>query len=319
MRPLRLILALCFHTALFACDKASLTSLDTPMHDDLAPGGVYVVYNHGCIAGCDRVRKGDLIQTLDGTPVTTPGELEGLTDGQPHALEFLRGGTHQTVTIQAKPKSNMPPLRNVPPFWLVSAKALDQAPVWARRRMFAHASPSLMLVDIEGGIIDGRQLYGTKRFMVYWDWGDRVEEAAAVDFMQVLQKAQSDLAARGIATMFVHASFPTSRKAPMNDSDLRAWQRRWTVREGDQPLAPIPFYRFPNATEFNPARELGMENAFTAFENLGQSPAIVLLDERGIVRWHSEGIEDPAAIGSAVADPEQATIIAAIEFALSQL
>src|SRR5690606_49296 len=163
------------------------------------------------------------------------------------------------------------------------------------------------------------QLYGTKRFMVYWDWGDRVEEAAAVDFMQVLQKAQSDLAARGIAIMFVHASFPTSRKAPMNDSDLRAWQRRWTVREGDQPLAPIPFYRFPNATEFNQARELGMENAFTAFENLGQSPAIVLLDERGIVRWHSEGIEDPAAIGSAVADPEQATIIAAIEFALSQL
>jgi hypothetical protein len=53
------------------------------------------------------------------------------------------------------------------------------------------------------------------------------------------------------------------------------------------------------------------------FENLGRSPSIVLLDERGIVRWHSEGIQEP--IGSEIKKPEQYTIITAVQFALEDL
>jgi hypothetical protein len=116
--------------------------------------------------------------------------------------------------------------------------------------------------------------------------------------------------------MFVHLQFPGGRKAPMNDTDLRAWQDKWSSRRGDTPLPPLPQFRFPNATEFNANRVRGLENTFTVRESLGESPAIVILDESGLVRWHSEGIEDPDAIDTDVRDPEQATIIAAIEFAL---
>jgi len=318
---LRDTLALAALCLLLGCDKQGVgtSTLNVPSQADLAPGGVYVAYNNGCEQGCSEIAKGDLIQTLDGNPVATREALAGLTDGKPHRLTVVSGSASKTVELVATPKSNMPPIAAVPPFWLASAEQLNATPEWARRRMFGHASPSVMLVSVDGGIVDGRQLYGKKHLMVYWDWGDRVEEAAAVDFMQVLQKAQADLAARGVSIMFVHVRFPSGRKAPMKDSDLRAWQKQWSVTEGGHTYPPLPFYRAPNETEFNRAREVGMENAFTVAENLGQSPTIVLLDEGGIVRWHSEGAQDPKAIGSSVTDPEQATIIAALTFAMEKL
>ena len=288
---------------------------------DLQPGGVYVAYNLGCEAGCDQIQKGDLIQKFDGNTVQAAADLAAITDGKPHTLEVVKKDTKETKSVQitASPKNNMPPLKDTPPFWLIGADKLKATPVWARRRMFGHASPSVMLVNSDGGILDGRQLHGQKRFIVYWDWGDREEEAAAVDFMQVLQKAQGDLKGKNIDVMFVHMRFPGGRKAPMNDSDLRAWQKKFGVKEGGKSLDHVPLYRFPNETEFNAARELGMENAFTVVENLGQSPAIVLLDETGIVRFHSAGVQDPVSIGSDVTDPEQATIIGAVKYALAEL
>jgi hypothetical protein len=45
----------------------------------------------------------------------------------------------------------------------------------------------------------------------------------------------------------------------------------------------------------------------------------VLMDENGIVRWHSEGIQDPQVAEPEVKDPEQSTIIAAVKFALAEL
>jgi len=297
------------------CDPSSSTK--APAMGDLSAGGVYIAYNLGCEEGCSSLQKGDLVLEVDGKPATTAADLDGLVDGQPHAVVFLHGGERGTVQLRATPKQNMPPLTDTPPLWAVGAEELDRAPAWARRRMFGHASPSVMLVSSDGGLVDGRQLFGKKRLIVYWDWGDREEEAAAVDFMQVLQKASTDLSAREIEVMFVHVRFPNGRKAPMNDSDLRAWQAKWSLEaEGG---VPLPFYRYPNETEFNAARELGMENAFTVIENLGQSPTIVLLNERGIVRWHSEGVMDPAEIGSKVPDREQATIIEAITFSLEKL
>jgi len=303
------------------CEPSVGGSSNVPGIDDLKAGGVYVVYPHRCEQGCDQIEKGDFIQKIDGKAVSTGADVDkaNLTDGQPHQLELIgKDGAAKTVELVAEPKTDMPPLENVPPMWTSGAERLNQAPEWARRRMFGHASPSVMLVSIDGGILDGRQLFGKRRLIVYWDRGDREEQASAVSFMQVLQKAQPDLLAKEIEVMYVQVRFPTGRQVEMNDSDLREFQKKWSVDTGGQRLPPLPMYRFPNKTEFNRAREIGMENAFTVFENLGESPAIILIDERGTVRWHSEGLQQPGA-GAEVSDPAQYTIIEAVKFALEKL
>ncbi len=307
--------------ALGGCESKGGSGPTIPGIKDLEGGGLYVAYNHGCTKGCDQIEKGDLIQSIDGKPVSTEADFDkaNLIDGQPHQLEVKgKDGSTKTVELVASPKTDMPPLENVPPFWVASAAKLNQAPEWARRRMFGHASPSAMLVNVDGGILDGRQLFGKKRLIVYWDRGDRLEQASAVAFLQVLQKAQADLKDQGVEIMFIQVQFPTGRQVAMNDRDLREFQKQWTVDSGGQKLAPLPLYRFPNKTEFNQAREIGMENAFTVFENLGQSPAIMLLDDHGIVRWHSEGLQQPGS-DAEVTDPAQYTIIEAVEFALKKL
>ncbi len=317
-----LVGALIGSLGLFSCDKSGGGGgkLRGPNAGELKQGGIYIVYNLGCEKGCDQLAKGDLIKKVDGQPVETNEAFAAIdiTDGKPHKLDVLGNGgsAPKQVEIVATPKDNMPPLEKVPPLWTVAADKLNAAPTWARRRMMGHASPMTQIVSINGGILDGRQLKGKKRLMVYWDWGDRVEEANAVAFMQVLQKAQADLTAKGVEIMFTHVPFPTARKQPMNDSDLRAWADKFSVKGADgQKMPMIPFYRRPNKTEYNDARELGLENAYTVAENLGQSPAILLLDERGVVRWHSEGLE----AGDGKLPPEQYTIIEAVKFSLEKL
>lgn len=320
MKRILVSLGLLGTLALTGCDPQDKgKGFNIPSKKDLKPGGVYVIYPHECTKGCNEIKKGDLIQSIDGTPIKTGADFDkaNVIDGQPHKLEILSADqTTKTVEIVASPKTDMPPIENAPPMWTSGAERLNQAPDWARRRMFAHASPSVMLVSVDGGILDGRQLQGKKRLMIYWDQGDREEQAAAVSFLQVLQKAQADLNAKDIDVMFIQVKFPTGRQVALNDSDLRKFQDKWSVEEGGQKMPPLPMYRFPNKTEFNPARELGMENAFTVFENLGQSPTIVLLDERGTVRWHSEGLQTPVG---ADLDPAQYTIIEAVKFSLDKL
>ncbi|MEM7159903.1 MAG: hypothetical protein AAF799_44090 [Myxococcota bacterium] len=306
--------------ALGACEPNGNSGFNIPTVKELEPGGVYVSYVHGCDKGCDQVEKGDLIKKIDGKDVATGEDFDkvDIMDGKPHSLDIVsKDGASKKVELVAQPKTDMPPLENVPPMWTSGAARLNQTPEWARRRMFGHASPSVMLVSVDGGILDGRQLYGKKRLVVYWDRGDREEQAAAVSFLQVLQKAQADLAAKGVEVMYVQVRFPTGRQVEMNDSDLRAFQEKWSVKSGGKSMPKLPMYRFPNKTEFNPARELGMENAYTVFENLGEAPAILLLDERGIVRWHSEGLQQPGSGG--VSDPAQYTIIEAVKFSLEKL
>jgi hypothetical protein len=302
------------------CDGPAKSGFNIPEAKHLKAGGVYVAYNHGCEKGCSDIQKGDLIQKIDGKTVKTGEDFDAanLADGKPHKLELLANESlaPKTVEVVAQPKTDMPPLENVPPFWVSGAERLNLAPEWARRRMFGHASPSVMLVNTNGGILDGRQLYGKKRLMVYWDRGDRTEQANAVAFLQVLQKAQADLNAKGVEVMFVQVQFPTGRQVPMNDSDLREFQTKWSVDPAK--FKPLEMYRFPNKTEFNEARELGMENAYTVFENLGKSPTVVLLDERGIVRWHSEGVQEPTP-GGEISDPAQFTVIEAVNFSLNKL
>ena len=291
----------------------------------LKPGGVYIAYMVGCDSGCDQLAKGDLILEVDGAAATSSKDLRTsrIADGAPHKLKVHKAsGQVQEVTITAKPQE-LPPLKDVPPFWTVGAADLDKAPQWARRSLFAHASPMTMLVSAEGGITDGRQMLGKKRLILFWDYATREEQAMAVNMMQILQLAQADLTAAGVEIMFTQIRFPgndngdgTPRQAPMNDTALRQFQVTYGVK--GKPL--LPMYRFPNATEYNAARELGLEGASTYIQYLRASPAIVLLDEGGIVRWHSEGIQ-PAPAGDATyaGKDDQYTIVQAIDFAKANL
>jgi len=320
--PVSLAIAAILGGAL-ACRHGPILGFDIPSHDELALGGVYVAYNLGCEKGCNLVEKGDLIVAIDDQPVQSGQDFDRarVARGTLVRMTLRKRHTHalETVEIMAKPNQNVPPIRDAPPFWTVGAAELDRAPAWARRRLFGHAMPMIQLTNVNGGIVDGRQLYGTKNLMVFWDWSTREDQGEAIELMRVLQKAQADLTAKGVDVLFVHHVFPASRMRPMNDTDLRAFQARWSETQPDGlPYDPVPTYRFPNKTEFNVARERGLENAYTVIENLTESPAIVVSDERGIIRWFSQNITIPPE-DAMIQDPEQYTLISAVTFALEAL
>jgi hypothetical protein len=300
-----------------ACDSKTETNAPGAevSSEQLKAGGVYIAYMNGCEKGCDQLAKGDLILEVDGKPVTSAKDMRTsrLATGAPIKLKVLKsgGGEPKEIEIVAQPKE-LPPLKDVPPFWSVGAADLDKAPQWARRNLFGHASPMTMLVSAEGGITDGRQLHGKKRLILFWDWATRDEQAQAANMMQLLQLAQDDLKAAGVEVMFTQIKFPTNadRQLPMNDTALRDFQTKYGVAG----KATLPMYRFPNATEYNASRELGLEGSTTYIQYLRQPPAIILLDEGGIVRWHSEGIQTATDPDYRDKD-DQFTIMQAISFA----
>lgn len=335
------LLSACFasllaFTALSACDSKTGGGSSSPTvsvtSPELAAGGVYISYVVGCEKGCDQLEKGDLILAVDGQPVTSAKDMRvsRIATGAPLKLKVhKKNGQDVEVEIVAKPNDSLPPIKEAPPFWTVGAAELDKAPEWARRTLFGHASPMVMLVSADGGITDGRQLVGKKRLILFWDWATREEQVIATNMMKVLQLAQADLKAAGVEIMFTQIFFPGNvtgdttedgrpvpRQAPMNDTALRDWQKKY-----GQPNAPaLPMYRFPNATEYNAARELGLEGATTYFQYLRESPAIILLDEGGVVRWHSEGVRKaPPEKTELAGKDDQYTIIEAIEFAMKQM
>ncbi len=313
--------------------KASLLSLpllfatacDDPFtikDSQLKPGGVYVTYVHdtGC-TGCDALDRGDLIQKVDGKDVATTDDMGKLTDGQPHTLEFwdASAGAGATATITAEPNNTMPPLTDLPPFWSVASEDLKKAPSWARRRLFGHAVPQILLVNSDGGFVNGRDLYGSKHLMVMFDWAAASDRQNGALSMQVLQKAQADLKAKGIDIVFAQIKHPQARDiAPMNDTDLRKFfsDNQVGPAEGG-PLPPPPLYRMPNSTEDNPTRVLGLEGAFTFYEAIGEAPNIFLINEDGIIVWHSAGTT-PDPEGKISVDMVY-TINEAVMFALANL
>ena len=102
----------------------------------------------------------------------------------------------------------------------------------------------------------------------------------------------------------------------MNDTNLRLFQQNNSVPGGSF----LPMYRLPNAIEHKRVLMRGLEGSTTYFQYLRQSPAIVLLDERGIIRWHSDGVQEPPADDAVFADKaDQYTIVHAIEFAKQAL
>ena len=273
------------------------TGCDDPFtikDSQLKEGGVYVTYvqDQGC-TGCEALSRGDLIQKLDGHAVASATDLKSLTDGQPHSVEFwdASAGAAATTSITAEPNNSMPPIKDAPPFWSVSSDELKKTPSWARRRLFGHAVPQILLVNSDGGFVNGRDLYGKKHLVVMFDWAASSDRQNGALTMQVLQKAQADLKAKGIDIVFAQVKHPQQRDiAPMNDTDLRQFfsDNQVGPAEGG-PLPPPPLYRMPNKTEDNPTRVLGLEGAFTFYEAIGEAPNIFLINEDGIIVWHSAG------------------------------
>ncbi len=267
---------------------------DPPPGEQLNTDGVLVAYVNGC-DGCKEIERGDVILAVDGTPVRNGADLDATNyaDGRTHALSVVRfedGGTRE-VAITATPPA-MPPIEQVPPFWSTATERLAQTPMWARRRLFGHAIPSVMLYSSSGGLVTGRDLYGRKRFIALFDWQTREEQAVAQTFLQVMQKAKADLESVGYDLMLVQLKFPGRDRPPMNDTDLRDFVSQAQVAPKDGGPLPLPrTYRYPNAMEYSSANDLGLEGATTLVESLGASPAILIVDERGIVLWNSEGAE----------------------------
>lgn len=282
---------------------------------DLLLPGAFVAENLGCVRGCEDIGFGEVVTSIDGTAVRGPADVDAqdLADGRPHRLELRTFDcrTGHTVELVARPADG-------PPFVLGLPAALDTAPRWARRRLFGHPSPIVQLVGLDGERIDGHSVVGRARLFVYWDHADHAEEAAAISFMQVLQKAQSDLLARDVDIAFAQVRFPQGRRAPMTNDDLLRWTERWSIEVDGVDLEMLPRFRTPDSSQHDPRHDLGLSRTTRLLENLGESPAIVILDERGIVRWHSEGLQPPDA-DAPVQDPAQYTIIEAVKFALVRL
>ena len=303
-----------------ACDDPFTVS-----SKELKPGGLYVTYvQPSDCTGCDALDRGDLIQTVDGEAVKTTAEFlaKNVTDGQPHKIGFFDKSADnelKEVEITAKPNNTMAPIKDAPPFWTVGAENLDKAPSWARRRLFAHASPQILLVNSDGGFVNGRDLHGKKTLMVFFDWAASSDRQNGALTMQVLQKAQADLKAKGVEIIFAQIKHPNEReRPPMNDTDLRKFFTDNQVGETEGgPLPPPPLYRMPNSTEDNPTQVLGLEGAFTYQEAIGEAPNIFILDDHGVIRWHSAGAT-PDPEGKIPVDMVY-TINKAVLFALNDL
>jgi len=293
----------------------AVLALHVPQERRWPRGFAYVVGVAGCERGCERIERGDFVQSVDGVPMTSLRDLDpaAIADGRPHVLGLFTRRTLERIDVEivARPRAD-----GRPPLSVASANALDRAPEWARRRLFARMSPVLQLVGLDGTIVDGRTLVGRKRFVVYWSCADANEQAAAIAFLQVLQKAQADLAAANVDILFAHVVFPGRR--PMTDTELRVWRDAHGLVQDGRAYPLVPFYRRPERHEHDAAREVGLEVQLEALAHVRDSPAIVLLDARGVVRWHSEGVQDPPS-DAVVQRADQYTVIEAIRFALEQL
>jgi len=313
---------LCIPLTLLSADCGGGSVGFTVKDKELEPGGAFITYvQPSHCDGCSALKRGDLIQSIDGKPVARTDDLGNLTDGKPHELSYWKASSGElaTVTITAEPNDTLAPIKDAPPFWTVGAKDLMKAPSWARRRLFAHASPQILLVNSDGGFVNGRDLYGQKRLIVMFDWAASTDRQNGALTMQMLQKAQADLKAKGIDILFAQIKHPQQRDiAPMNDTDLRQFftDNQVSPKEGG-PLPPPPLYRMPNSTEDNPTRVLGLQGAFTYLEAIGQAPNIFLLDEHGVIRWHSAGkVPDPTG---KIANDMVYTMNEAMMFALEHL
>ncbi len=204
MRRLRVALAM---SLLGACGPGPNPAVPPPSSAQLSGGGVWVAYNLGCSAGCDKIERGDRILAVDGKPVSSGAELDAadLTRGAPVAVKVAKyGGGSIDVQLTATPHTNLPPIKAVPPLLTVGAAALDRAPEWARLRLFGHAIPALRLYRGEEprGYINGRELYGRGAVIMLWEFPWLIGHQNAMwaelpGFYAQIQARADELAAAG--------------------------------------------------------------------------------------------------------------------------
>lgn len=303
-------LALCC-LLLGACGPELNPARPPPAHDELSSGGVWVAYNLGCEAGCDQIKRGDRILAIDGRPVSSGAELDaiGLARGAPVELHVVPHGKAElrVVPIVAEPRDDLPPIVGAPPLFTVGAAALDRAPEWARRRLFGHAIPALRFyrADEPRGYINGRELHGRASVLLVWEYPPMIEArkrswdlvpsvyAHLQEFADVLEAADVD------------AYFVTDFRA---EEKFRDHARR-SARAGASGFLPI----FQLASSTSDPNTLGIEGGAAdireSLRDFLQEPILVVIDRRGIVRFHSVGFP----LGP------RDTLAAAIAFALTSL
>lgn len=321
-----------------ACGPSPNPAVPPPSSTELAGGGVWVAYNLGCTAGCDQIRRGDRILAVDGQPVASGAEYDaaGVARGSAVTLQVARhgGGAPVDVQVVAEPVE-LRPLTDVPPLLTVGAASLDRAPEWARLRLFGHAIPALRLYRGEEprGFINGRELYRRGAVILIWElpWllaHKRALWAELPGFYAQLQRSDPALQAIGVDTLFVFPSVAESRSwrpeadpTIITDAPSGGDQLQYAINEetrahirsevppGTSDLIPL----FLLSSGENDPNNLGLEHPASdirewLFDRI-YAPVILVIDHRGIVRWHSRDFP----IG-----PEE-TIEAALQFALNDL
>jgi hypothetical protein len=314
------------HLALFlgaalltACGTQLNASVKTPPVGELTrTPGAWVAYNLGCKLGCKEIRRGDLITAVDGRPISSGAEIDDvdLARGTPVQLDLYRPRTGEALQVQlvAQPYEYLYPIAHVPPLWTVGTVALDRAPEWARLKAFGHATPALRFYKLDSPreYVDGRDLFGRAALIVLWV-PDRYTQRTAMAYQAVLlqwyaalQERRAELLAGGVDTYLLF----NGRVAEVDRRNLRAQAiGDETYRESSVPI-------YANTSFTNNPNTRGLEHSAADFNEMvfndgRHGPIIMIVDPRGIVRWHSRGFEH--------AGEPIGTLLAAIEFSLRSL
>lgn len=282
-----------------------------PTHEVLLAGGVWVAHNLGCAAGCEQIRRGDRIVAVDGVQVDHGAAVDasGLDRGSPVKLTIVSYGSTvaREVTISAAPHDELTPIRGAPSLFTVGAAALDRAPAWARGPLFGRVIPALGLRrTVEPHeFVTGRQLYGRAALLVLWPAPVRLAEMQAFDaaFLEVYAQVQAqreELRRAGVYPIFA-AGFAVDRR-------VRDLPR---LRDDPRSRGEAPIYQLVD--EPGSDAQFGVEGSGTDLQaelfDRTFTPAVVVIDRRGIVRFHARGF--PLGRGE--------TIAAAITFARDAL
>ncbi|HEY0132789.1 MAG TPA: hypothetical protein VGB85_01880 [Nannocystis sp.] len=297
---------------LAACAGQLNPSVPIPKPGELGERpGVWVAYNLGCPQGCDQIRRGDIITAIDGEPVTSGAEVDAadLARGTPVRLEVQSRKLGKIdVTLVATPNEYMRPIEHAPPLWTVGAEALDRAPAWARLKAFGHATPAMRIyrLDDPRGFRNGRELYGRHTLLVYWTpdnyriQNQRRNVALLPRVYAQLQAHEAELRASGVDTYFMFQG--------RYDPIVRNYTRS-LIAVDPYGWAPNMIPIVANATDAGNANTLGLEHQASDLNELlfndgHVGPILLVIDARGIVRWHSRGWhqDDPVYSLEAVID-----------------
>ncbi len=312
MLPGRHLVLVSILLGLGACAGQLNRSVPTPKPGELATRpGVWVAYNLGCEQGCDQIRRGDIITAIDGEPVTSGAQIDAadLARGTPVRLE-LQSRKHGKldITLRATPNQFMRPIPHAPPLWTVGTEALDRAPAWARLKAFGHATPALRFyrLDDPRGFRNGRDIYGRHTLIVLWTPDNyRIEDrlrnnALLPQIYARLQAHEAELRAAGVDVMFMinRRANPRVRRYIRSQIGIDAYG--WAPN-----MIPI----FANESDTGNPNTLGLQHQAADINELlfrdGRfGPILLIIDARGIVRWHSRGWhkEDPFASIESVVD-----------------